>query len=134
MVSPARGLLEALPDPQQLPSWLQQADLDAFVAAYRQSGFRGGLNYYRNLDRNWQLLAAFQGIQLTLPALFMVGERDPGLGMPGMREIISRMPQLVPNLEATRIVPEAGHWLQQERPTEVNQEIVRFARKVFSRS
>lgn len=132
MVSRVHGLLESLPDPSRLPEWLDAAALDAFVSSYRESGFRGGLNYYRNLDRNWQLLAAFADRQVVVPSAFLVGERDPGLAIPGMREIISNMPQHVPNLEVSRVVPEAGHWLQQERPVDVSHEVIRLAQKVFA--
>lgn len=132
MVSRSGGLLGSLRDPNQLPEWLAQADLDAFVASYRHSGFRGGLNYYRNLDRNWQLLAAFAGKIVEVPAAFLVGDRDPGLCIPGMPEIISSMPRLVPNLETTLVVPGSGHWLQQERPVEVNAAILRLARQVLA--
>lgn len=132
MVSRVHGLLQPLPDPSRLPEWLDAAALDAFATSYRGSGFRGGLNYYRNLDRNWQLLAAFADTQVTVPAAFLIGERDPGLSMPGMREIICRMPQLVPNLGVSRLVPEAGHWLQQERPVAVNDEVLRFVQKIFA--
>jgi pimeloyl-ACP methyl ester carboxylesterase len=129
MVSRANGLLAALPDPEPLPPWLPRPALDALVSSYRASGFRGGLNYYRNLDRNWQLLAAFDGVPVMVPARFLIGERDPGLSIPGMRDIISEMPRLVPNLQASRILTEAGHWLQQERPLDVNEEVIRFAQQ-----
>lgn len=128
MISRRGGLLSALPDPEQLPDWLTAADLDAYVEAFAQSGFRGGLNYYRNLDRNWQLQAAFSGATVDIPALFLVGGRDTGLSMPGMRDIIDAMPVLVPRLTDRIIVPDGGHWLPQERPVPVNEAIIAFAR------
>ena len=77
------GLLDALTDPQALPAWLPPADLAEFARAFGVSGFRGGLNYYRNLDRNWAAQAAFEGLRVEVPALYLVGERDTGLAIPG---------------------------------------------------
>jgi pimeloyl-ACP methyl ester carboxylesterase len=126
MVSRQQGLLAPLPDPTTLPGWLTEADLDTYTAAFTASGFAGGLNYYRNLDRNRELLAPFQGLPVQVPALFLIGQRDVGLSIPGMREIIAAMPGLVPQLRPVIEVPEAGHWLQQERPAEVNAALVAF--------
>jgi pimeloyl-ACP methyl ester carboxylesterase len=126
MVSRQQGLLAPLPDPATLPGWLTEADLDTYTAAFSASGFAGGLNYYRNLDRNRELLAPFQGLPVAVPALFLIGQRDVGLSIPGMREIIAAMPGLVSQLRPVIEVPEAGHWLQQERPEEVNAALVAF--------
>lgn len=126
MVANGRGLLDPLPVPQTLPAWLTEADLAAFVQSYQASGFRGGLNYYRNLDRNWALQGALAGKRVDVPALYLAGERDTGLAIPGMDQIIKAMPSLVPQLRATQIIPGAGHWLQQEAPQAVNQALVAF--------
>ncbi|WP_426406356.1 alpha/beta hydrolase [Serratia sp. PAMC26656] len=128
MVDRGQGLLDSLPDPEVLPSWLKQADLDIFVGSFRKSGFRGGLNYYRNLDRNWMLQGAFVGKRVEVPALFLIGERDTGLAIPGMDQIIKAMPELVPQLRSAEVIPGAGHWLQQEAPREVNKALVHFLR------
>ena len=130
MVSRASGLLADLPEVETLPAWLPQADLDVFADAFKASGFRGGLNYYRNLDRNWELQKALAGLKVEIPALFMAGERDTGLAIPGMREIIAAMPQLVPNLRKTEFVSGAGHWLPQERPEIVSEAIIAFMRSL----
>ncbi|WP_245964703.1 alpha/beta fold hydrolase [Trinickia dinghuensis] len=130
LVSRQAGLLGALPDPESLPAWLDDTGFDAFVKAFKASGFRGGLNYYRNLDRNWELQAAFNGRLIQTPALYLVGEYDTGLAIPGMHEIIGAMPKLVPNLRDSEIIPRAGHWLQQEAPDRVNAAIIDFLRKL----
>jgi epoxide hydrolase A/B len=131
MVSRHDGLLSPLADPQQLPGWLSEADLDVYTEAFTKTGFRGGLNYYRNLDRNWQLQASLTGTQVEVPALFIAGERDTGLQIPGMREIIDAMPALAPRVRKALIVEGAGHWLAQERPDRVSAAIVEFARSVL---
>jgi pimeloyl-ACP methyl ester carboxylesterase len=127
MVSRKDGLLAPLPEPRELPSWLSATDLDVLVHAFERSGFRGGLNYYRNLDRNWQLQAALAGVEVEVPALFIAGERDTGLHIPGMVEIIEAMPTLAPRIHAPLIIPGGGHWLPQECPEQVNAAIIEFA-------
>ena len=127
MVDPARGMLHGLSDPDTLPDWLMQSDLDRDAAAFAHSGFRGGLNYYRNLDRNWQLQASLDGMPVRVPALFAAGARDAGLSMPGMDRIIATMPQLVTDLRGSVTIDGAGHWVQRERPDEVNRLILAFA-------
>ncbi|MFD4840675.1 alpha/beta fold hydrolase [Achromobacter sp. NPDC058515] len=130
MVANGRGLLDSLPIPETLPAWLTPSDLDIFVQSYRSSGFRGGLNYYRNLDRNWALQAALDSKNVDVPALYLVGERDTGLAIPGMDQIINAMPDIVPRLRAAAVIPGAGHWLQQEAPGEVNKALIDFLRGI----
>lgn len=126
MVVPERGILQDLPEPSGLPAWLSNADFDAYAAAFARSGFRGGLNYYRNLDRNWQLQASLEGMRVEVPALFAIGSRDVGLSMPGMDRIIADMSKLAPRLQRCVTIDGAGHWLQQERADEVNALILSF--------
>jgi pimeloyl-ACP methyl ester carboxylesterase len=126
MVSVSRGLLAPLPEPASLPSWLMKADLDIVAEAFAKSGFNGGLNFYRNMDRNWELQSSLNGLKVMQPALYLVGERDVGLSIPGMREIIAAMPHLVPMLKETIFIPEGGHWIQQEKPAEINLALLSF--------
>lgn len=126
MVAKGKGLLAALPVPAALPPWLTRYDLDEFIQGFTTSGFRGGLNYYRNLDRNWALSAALEGKRVEVPALYLVGERDTGLAIPGMDRMIAAMPEIVPYLRAAKIIPGAGHWLQQEAPQEINNALIEF--------
>lgn len=130
MVATRHGLLQDLPEPAGLPDWLTGADFAAVAAAFASSGFHGGLNYYRNLDRNWELQASLEGMRVDVPALFAVGSRDVGLAMPGMDRIIADMPRLVPGLRDTVIIDGAGHWLQQERAEAVNALVLSFAASV----
>ncbi|AYM08897.1 alpha/beta fold hydrolase [Agrobacterium tumefaciens] len=130
MVSRSTGLLNSLPEPAALPDWLPAPEFDRLVQDFEASGFRGGLNYYRNLDRNWELQHVVAGLPIKVPALFMIGERDTGLSIPGMDKIIGEMPTLVPDLRGSLIIPEAGHWLQQEKPKEVSEAILRFLERV----
>ena len=125
MVSREHGLLSALPKPKITP-WLSEENLEDYAKAFTKTGFSGGLNYDRNLDRNRELLSCFSGMKVTIPALFMVGSRDVGLSIPGMDQIISEMKNYVPNLRKTIYIENCGHWAQQERPEEVSEGIISF--------
>ncbi|MCQ4079164.1 alpha/beta hydrolase [Streptomyces sp. RB6PN25] len=126
LVRPGRGFLDAAEDPKELPSWLDESDIDAFVAEYREAGFTGGLNWYRNLDRNWELTAAWEGAALRVPSLYVTGDRDLVYAFPGMDRLIPALPQLVPGIRPPMILPGCGHWTQQERPAEVNAALLDF--------
>jgi len=123
-----RASLGALPLPATLPPWLAEADVDFYAAAFERSGFRGGLNWYRNIDRNWELLAPFAGAMVNVPALCMIGEHDLTLRFRGAAELVANLKQLVPNLRQTVMLPDCGHWTQQERPDEVNAAMIAFLR------
>jgi epoxide hydrolase A/B len=120
------GLVNSRPDPPSLPSWLGQAEIDFYAGEFARVGFRGGLNWYRNIDRNWELLAPWASAKVTVPALFVAGERDLVLAFRGMDQLLPALPMLVPNLRRTLILPGCGHWTQQERPEEVNAAILEF--------
>src|SRR5438105_2253593 len=120
--------------PAPLPGWLGEDELAFYTAEFSRTGFRGGLNWYRNIDRNWELTAPFAGATIPVPALYVAGDRDIVVAFPGMDERIARMPQRVPKLQATVMLPGCGHWTQQERPQEVNAAIIDFLQRSFSSS
>lgn len=126
MVPRAGGFLANMPDPPSLPPWLSEADIAVYASEFARTGFRGGLNWYRNIDRNWELLAAFAGSKVTVPALFVAGDRDLVLRFRGMDQVMTALPTHVPQLRRTLILPGCGHWTQQERPEEVNAAIIGF--------
>ena len=115
-----------------LPPWLSDADLDVYAGEFKRSGFRGPLNYYRNIDRNWELMAAFEGTKVTVPALYIAGDHDMVTAFPGAAEQIANMKEPVPLLRETKMLPGCGHWTQQERPQEVNEAIIAFLRDLPS--
>ena len=119
------NILDQLALPTDLPAWLTEADLDYYTAEFTRTGFTGGLNWYRNMDRNWELLAAYSGAPITQPTLFLWGDSDPSLALPGIDKRIERMEQVVPNVHKT-LLPGCGHWVQQERAQEVNAAILAF--------
>jgi pimeloyl-ACP methyl ester carboxylesterase len=131
MVTRGRTFVERLgPAPQSLPPWLTEQDLDFYVGEFERTGFSGGLNWYRNMDRNWQLLAAFQGAPIRVPALFVAGERDLTLSFPGVEQMLADMAFAIPGLRPIRRLPGCGHWTQQEQPSEVNALLLEFLRSL----
>jgi pimeloyl-ACP methyl ester carboxylesterase len=118
------GFLDAAPDPAELPAWLTQQDIDTYVGEYAQSGFTGPLNWYRNMDRNWELTGAWQHAPITVPSLFVAGDRDPVLSFISPDGIAA----VLPRLTGPVILPGCGHWTQQERPAQVTAAIVAFLR------
>jgi len=116
--------------PMQLPytPWLTKEDLDYYAGEFARTGFRGGLNWYRNIDRNWELLAAYKGAKVTVPALYMAGDRDLVVKFPGAEQHIANLQSVVPRLVRTVMLPGCGHWTQQERAAEVNAAMVEFAK------
>ena len=125
MVPRAGGLLGGVESPP-LPPWLTEADIDYFAGEFARTGFRGGLNWYRNIDRNWELLAPYAGALVTVPALYVAGNRDLVVAFRGMGRLIANLKKFVPALSQTIMLPGCGHWTQQERPREVNAAMVEF--------
>ncbi|HXZ15511.1 MAG TPA: alpha/beta hydrolase, partial [Roseiarcus sp.] len=128
MVPRSGGLLTRLIDPPSLPSWLTEADVAFYANEFARTGFRGGLNWYRNIDRNWELMAPFAGLKVTVPALYVAGDRDLVVGFPGAAQLIANLKTFVPSLSETIMLPGCGHWTQQERPEAVNAALLKFLR------
>ncbi len=128
MVPRNGGFLSERDAPAVLPAWITEADVDFYAGEFARSGFRGGLNWYRNIDRNWELLAPWAGAGVTVPALYIAGDRDLVLGFKGMDRLLPALKEFAPNLRDTIILPGCGHWTQQERPAEVNAALLKFLR------
>jgi len=97
-------------------SVMNESELAVFVSAFQSSGFTGGINWYRNLDRNWHLLADLNPI-IQQPTLMIYGNRD-------MIPKFERLPEFVPNVDVVSL--DCGHWIQQELPEETNQTILKW--------
>jgi pimeloyl-ACP methyl ester carboxylesterase len=93
-------------------------------------GFTNGLNWYRNHDRSWELLAPFAGARVTIPALYVAGDRDLVGAFHGMDQLIANLRFFVPQLRQTIMLPGCGHWTQQERAVEVNKAMVDFLQQL----
>jgi pimeloyl-ACP methyl ester carboxylesterase len=126
MVPRGGGAIARMKSPATLPAWLSEADLAFYTDEFARTGFRGGLNWYRNIDRNWELAGAFAGARVTVPALYIVGDRDLVVAFRGVNELIANLPTFVPGLRGTVMLKGCGHWTQQERVADVNAAILEF--------
>ena len=134
MVPIGRPWLAEIAPPQTLPAWLSEADIKFYTGEFARSGFRGGLNWYRNIDRNWELLAPWKDAKLQIPTLYMVGDRDLVYRFAGMDTLIPNLKNFVPKLEKTVLLEGCGHWTQQERADQVSREIIRFLQSFKTQS
>ena len=125
--SPDDDLLSDLPDPAQLGNWCSEDDLDFYTGEFSRSGFRGPLNYYRNLNLTWELTAGAP-THIEQPAMFVAGDKDGVIMMAA--QALQALPQTVPDLRINELIPGAGHWTQQEAPQAVNEYLLRFLAEV----
>jgi pimeloyl-ACP methyl ester carboxylesterase len=123
-------LLANTVDPEALPAWLSDADLDYYAAEFARAGFRGGLNWYRNLRRNWELSGPWRGQPIRQPSQFIAGSRDGVLRFPAARSQLDAYPTTLPGLRGSHILEGAGHWVQQERASEVNRLLIEFLKSL----
>jgi pimeloyl-ACP methyl ester carboxylesterase len=124
LFSKSETLLDTGSQPDILPAWLTEHDINYFTREFERTGFRGGLNWYRNIDSLWEQTPFLTGAKLHQPVLFVAGEADAVIAM--RRAAFDRLEEAVPNLTKKVLLPGAGHWIQQERPPEVNQLLLEF--------
>ncbi len=115
------GFIARLAEPDRLPDWLTPGDLDTYVAAFTRTGFTGALNWYRNFDRNWQIMADAP-TTIAVPALFVGGTDDPALAFTRT----DRAGEVAVGPYRQVLLEGAGHWITQERPDEINAELLSF--------
>lgn len=123
----AGGFIGRWGAPKELPPWLSSADLDFYVAEFRRAGFRGGLNYYRNFDRNWALTRNLDQV-VQVPSLFIAGTLDLTVAHLPKAEVSRRMQAVVSDLRDCVWLEGAGHWVQQERSAECTASLLKFLR------
>lgn len=116
-VAPGGRLRDRFPT-GPLPAWLSEDDLDVYAAEFERTGLTGALNRYRNMDRDWEDLAAHRGAPIKQPSLFIGGTLDASTTW--MADAINAYPTTLPALSASHLLEGCGHWIQQERPDEVN--------------
>ena len=122
--SKSETLLDTCAMPDTLPAWLTEQDIDFFTGEFERTGFRGALNWYRNIDRNWELTPFLRGARLCQPTLFAAGAEDGVIKF--SRHAVDTLEESVPNLRNKALLPGAGHWVQQERPEEINARLTEF--------
>ncbi|MEQ7156684.1 alpha/beta fold hydrolase [Brevundimonas aurifodinae] len=127
-IAPGHDFLSEVPDDATLPPWMSEDHFAEYVAAFTASGFKGPIDWYRCLDLNWALTAFLQGRKIAQPSMFMVGERDPVRHYAGQHE--AGLKDWLTDLRSQTVLPGTGHWLQQERPDEVNAALIAFLRSL----
>jgi pimeloyl-ACP methyl ester carboxylesterase len=120
----ATRFIDALVIPERLPDWLSEADIAAMTKQFQLSGFRGGINWYRNMDLNWAMTAFLNGAKIRQPAIFFAGSLDGVLA--AVKQEYANLEAQVPGLTKKALVDGAGHWVQQEKPREVNELLTSF--------
>jgi pimeloyl-ACP methyl ester carboxylesterase len=121
----ARCVNDLLTEPDALPDWLSEDDLDVFTQEFERVGtFRYGLNWYRCIDRNAALMAPYAGLELKQPALFVGADRDVIFGQ--TRESVLATRRWVPGLREPIWIEDCGHWIQQEQPEQLNEALLGF--------
>jgi pimeloyl-ACP methyl ester carboxylesterase len=117
-----RGFVDRMPEPDGLPAWLTQEELDHYVEVFAETGFTGGINWYRNFDRNWELTPQLAGAEVEVPSFFIAGADDPVLRMSPP----DRQETWLTDHRGSVIIDGAGHWVQQEAPEQVNAALLDF--------
>ena len=126
--TPDAKLLDGAIDPNPLPAWLTQEDVDYYAEQFRAGGFRGPLNRYRNSHRDWALIPELAERKIEQPALYIAGTRDPVLSfVPGVH-LPDLMDKWYADLRGKVMIEGAGHWVQQEAPEPVVQAVLGFLR------
>ncbi|MCQ8194310.1 alpha/beta fold hydrolase [Streptomyces rugosispiralis] len=130
-VIPAGGhVLDIWAEPSTLPPWLTEEDIDTVAADYARTGFTPALNWFRNFDRNWALTHPWHNAVIRQPALYITGDRDLARTLPGAAELLAGRPAAVPHARDAIVLPGCGHWIQQERPEDVNEALIAFLRSL----
>lgn len=125
-LGPGKGFLDNTLEPETLPPWLRPDDIAYYAAEFTRTGFRGGLNWYRNITRSWQLLAPWRGMVVRQPSMFIAGARDDVLKFPSSRPQIDHFARTLPGLRGCHLIEGAGHWIQRERAAVVNELVLAF--------
>lgn len=113
------------------PGWLSGPELDRVAREYERTGLAGPLARYRNFDRDWEDLAAWDGAPIRQPSLFVGGALDPSTTW--MADAIAAFPATLPGLVSSHLLDGCGHWLQHERPDELNRLLLDWLRALPTR-
>ena len=122
----AGGWIPRLGAPTALPAWLSEDDLDYYVGEFARAGFRGGISYYRNFHRNWETTPQLDGAQVQQPSLFIAGDKDAVIAGATQEQLEDSMGPVIADLRGVHVIADTGHWVQQERPEEVNGLLLEF--------
>ena len=125
-----RGFVDRMPrEPEVLPDWITQAEIDHYVDEFTRTGFTGGINWYRNFHRNWEITPQLDGVKVEVPSYFIAGAQDPviAMGGPGIGH------HALGDHRGDLLIDGAGHWVQQEKADEVNTALITFLNSVHGK-
>jgi len=122
----AGGWIGRLGASKGLPDWLRQEDLDYVVSQFENAGFRGGMNYYRNFHRNWEITEQLQGATIKMPVLFIAGSLDSVIAGADKERLTATISRATEDLRDVVLIPGIGHWVQQEAPADTNAAMMEF--------
>ena len=122
----AGGWIGRLGAAKALPAWLEQEDLDYVVEEFSRAGFRGGVNYYRNFQRNWELTEAIGRDTIKMPSLFIAGSEDSVIAHANEERLSGAMSKIAEDFRGVKLFPGIGHWVQQEAPELTNAALLDF--------
>ena len=112
--------------PREIPAWFTESDLEYYVNEFERTGFRGGINYYRNIDRNWILMADYAGQQLQQPFLFIAGAKDHNLWGQNKKQLTEQFQRAAKEFHGVELIRGAYHFCNQSHSEETNRLILRF--------
>ncbi|WCJ25048.1 alpha/beta-Hydrolases superfamily protein [Euphorbia peplus] len=126
-------IIDYLQTPSVLPPWITEEELQVYADKFQETGFTGPFNYYRAMDLNWELTGAWQGSKITVPTKLIFGDKDIGFETYGVKEYVEgeSFKKIVPNLDEV-VILDGHHFIQQEKPLQVSQEILAFLSKFTS--
>ncbi len=125
----AGGWIGRMGVPEELPDWLSNDDLDYYVNEFTRAGFRGGVNYYRNFERNWEYTKDMDPV-ITIPSAFIAGASDMVIGGADKAGLVEAMSPVLADMREVTVIPGMGHWVQQEAPEETNKAILAFLKGI----
>lgn len=117
------------PAPDVLPDWITQEEVDYYVDEFTRTGFTGGINWYRNFHRNWEITPQIADAKVECPSYFISGKQDPVIGG---RDGGFQSPTLL-DWRGETLIDDAGHWVQQEKPAETNAALISFLNDVHGK-
>lgn len=125
-----RGFVDRMPEPPaELPDWITQEEIDVYVDTFTKTGFTGGINWYRNFHRNWELTPQLDGVKIEVPSYFIAGAQDPviAMGGPGVAH------SFLSDHRGDLLIDDCGHWVQQEKPEETNAGLIQFLNSIHGK-
>ena len=122
----AGGWIPRQGKPTDFPAWITPEELDYYVEEFTRRGFRGGINYYRNFHRNWEMTPELRGPLVSQPAMFIAGDGDGVIAGASQEALAAGLSRAAADPRGAHLISGAGHWVQQEAPDEVNRLLLEF--------